>query len=113
MGCVVSALREHAPQLGWLGVDEVFLKAGNILIGKLREAQRKLASASKALTPALLEQCSEKGKLYDLCRKLVRIGQLEFIDEPEQAAAFNYTLFRKELRDGSEVRVKTAKAISR
>jgi hypothetical protein len=113
MECIVSALREHSRQLGWLGVDEEFLNAGNALIGRLKEAQAKLASASKAMSPQLLEQCSEKGKLYDLCRKLVRIGQLEFMDEPEQAAAFNYTLLRKELRPGSEVRAKTTKAMTR
>ena len=110
--CVVAVLREHSPQLGWLGVDEDFINAGQVLIGKLREAQAKLDSACKAMSPALTEQSCEKGKLYDLTRKLVRIGQLEFLHEPEQAAAFNYTLLRKELRAGSEVRVKTAKAIA-
>jgi hypothetical protein len=109
----VAVLREHSPQLGWLGVDEDFINAGQVLIGKLREAQEKLDSACRAMSTTLTEQSCEKGKLYDLTRKLVRIGQLEFLHEPEQAAAFNYTLLRKELRAGSEVRVKTAKAIAR
>jgi hypothetical protein len=111
--CVVSVLREHAPQLGWLGVDEAFINAGDELIGKLMEARAKLDRACKALSPAFAEQCCQKGKLYDLCRKLVRIGQLEFHHEPEQAAAFNYSILRRELRAGSEVRAKTSKAVAR
>lgn len=113
MECVLAVLREQSSQLGWLGVDEAFLSAGEGLIGKLKEAQAKLGSACMALSPALAEQCCQKGKLYDLTRKLVRIGQLEFLHEPEQAAAFNYTLLRRELRVGSEVRAKTAKAAVR
>jgi len=113
MECVVAVLRQHSPQLSWLGVDEAFLNAGDALIRKLKDAQAKLDSACKALSPALADQCCEKGKLYDLCRKLVRIGQLEFLHEPEQAAAFSYTLLRKELRAGSEVRAKTVKAVAR
>jgi hypothetical protein len=113
MESVVAVLREHSPQLSWLGVDEDFINAGQALIGKLREAQAKLDSACKAMSPALAEQSCEKGRLYDLTRKLVRIGQLEFLHEPEQAAAFNYTLLRMELRPGSEVRLKTASAVVR
>jgi len=109
--CVVAVLREHSSQLNWLGVDEDFINAGQALIGRLTEAQAKLDSACRAMSPALAEQSCEKGKLYDLTRKLVRIGQLEFLHEPDQAAAFNYTLLRKELRAGSEVRAKTAKAV--
>jgi len=113
MECVVAVLREHSAQLSWLGADDAFLKAGEGLIGKLKEAQSKLDTACKALSPALAEQCCVKGKLYDLTRKLVRIGQLEYLHEPEQAAAFNYTLLRRELRAGSEVRAKTVKAVVR
>ena len=113
MECVVAVLREHSAQLSWLGADEAFVNAGGELIGKLKEAQAKQNAACNALSPALAQQCVEKGKLYDLTRKLVRIGQLEYLHEPEQAAAFNYTLLRKELRAGSEVRAKTVKAIVR
>jgi len=113
MECVVTVLGEHSTQLSWLGADEAFLKTGEGLIGKLKEAQSKLDTVCKALSPALAEQCCEKGKLYDLTRKLVRIGQLEYLHEPEQAAAFNYTLLRRELRAGSEVRAKTVKAVVR
>ncbi len=111
--CVVAVLREHAPQLCWLGVNEDFLQTGEVLIGKLKEAQGKVDAACKTLPPALAEQCCEMGKLYDLTRKLVRIGQLEFLHEPEQAAAFNYAVLRKELRAGSEVRAKIVKAVVR
>jgi hypothetical protein len=113
MECIVAVLREHSTQLSWLGADEAFVNAGGELIGKLKDAQAKQEAASKALSPALAEQCVEKGKLYDLTRKLVRIGQLEYLHEPEQAAAFNYTLLRKELRAGSEVRAKAVKAVVR
>jgi len=110
---VVPVLWEHAPQLAWLGADAAFIHAGEGLIGRLKEAQAKLDAARKALSPALADLCCEKGKLYDLCRKLVRIGQLEYLHEPEQASAFNYTLLRKELRRGSEVRAKTTRTIDR
>jgi hypothetical protein len=113
MEYVVGALREHSPQLAWLGVDEDFINAGEMLIGALKEAQEELHSACTGLSPALAEQCCEKGKLYDLCRKLVRIGKLEFIQEPEQAAAFNYAQLRRDLRPASEIRGKTAKAVGR
>ncbi len=109
----MAVLREHAPQLCWLGVNEDFLQTGEVLIGKLKEAQGKVDAACKTLPPALAEQCCEMGKLYDLTRKLVRIGQLEFLHEPEQAAAFNYAVLRKELRAGSEVRAKIVKAVVR
>jgi hypothetical protein len=38
---------------------------------------------------------------------------VEFLHEPEQAAAFNYTLLRRELRPGSEIRAKMSKAVVR
>ncbi len=111
--CVVAVLRQHSAQLNWLGVDAAFLSAGEGLIGKLKDAQAKLETACKTVSPALADLCCEKGKLYDLSRKLVRIGQLEYLHEPEQAAAFNYTLLRRELRAGSEVRAKTVKSVVR
>jgi hypothetical protein len=113
LDCIVSLMGAHSAQLGWLGVTETFRKVGEALIGKLKAAQSKLDSVCKALPPALAEHCLRKGRLYDLTRKLVRIGQLEFLREPEQAAAFNYFVLRRELRAGSEVRVKSAKAAVR
>jgi len=86
---------------------------GEVLIGNLKVAQSRLDSVCKALPPALAEHCFRKGRLYDLTRKLVRIGQLEFLREPEQAAAFNYSVLRRELRAGSEVRVKSVKTAVR
>jgi hypothetical protein len=113
MECAVGMLRECAPHLAWLGMDENFLTTGENLIRKLKETQGKLFATCQVLSPALAEQCCEKGKLYDLTRKLVRIGQLEYRNEPEQAAAFNYALLRRELRVGSEVRAKTVKVAAR
>jgi len=111
--CVVAVLREFSPHLRWLGADESFINDGDVLIGKLKEAQAKLFLASQTVSATFADLCCEKGKLYDLTRKLVRIGHLEYLHEPEQAAAFNYTLLRKELRAGSEVRAKTVKAVVR
>jgi hypothetical protein len=109
LDCIVSLLGEHSAQLGWLGVTETFQRVGEALIGNLRAAQAKLESACKALPAILSEHCFQKGRLYDLTRKLVRIGRLEFLHEPEQASAFNYAVLRWELRVGSEVRMKPAK----
>jgi len=111
LDCIVSLLGVHSAQLGWLGVTETFQRLGEVLIGKLKVAQAKLDAVCRALTLPVAEQCHRKGRLYDLTRKLVRIGQLEFIHEPEQAAAFNYSVLRRELRAGSEVRVKPAKSV--
>jgi len=111
--CVVSALRELSPHLSWLGADEPFIHAGEELIGKVKEAQATLHLTAQAMSPAFADLCFEKGKLYDLTRKLVRIGRLEYLHEPEQAAAFNYSVLRRELRAGSEVRAKTVKTVVR
>jgi hypothetical protein len=113
LDCIVSLLGEHSAQLGWLGVTETFQRVGEVLIGKLREAQAKLDAVCRALPPLLAEQCFRKGRLYDLTRKLVRIGQLEFLHEPEQAAAFNYSVLRRELLAGSEVRSRKVKSAVR
>jgi hypothetical protein len=107
--CIVSLLGEHSAQLGWLGVTETFQRVGVALIANRRTAQAKLESACKGLPAVHAEYCLRKGRLYDLTRKLVRIGRLEFMHEPEQASAFNYAVLRWELRAGSEVRMKSAK----
>jgi hypothetical protein len=113
LDCIVSLLGTHSAQLGWLGVTETFQRVGEVLIGRLKGAQVKLDAVCKALPLPLAEHCFQKGRLYDLTRKLVRIGRLEFLREPEQAAAFNYSVLRRELRSGSEVRVKLARTAAR
>lgn len=105
----LALLRAHSAELSWLGVNEAFLKSGEVLIGKLHEAQTTLEAGCRGLPALLMELSFEKGKLYDLTRKLVRIGRLEFLQEPEQSAVFNYELLRKELRAGSQMRIKMAK----
>ena len=109
LDCIVSLLGAHSARLGWLGVTRTFQRVGEVLIARLKEAQAKLDSVCGALPPHLAEHCYLKGRLYDLTRKLVRIGQLEFLHEPEEAAAFNYSVLRRELRAGSEVRLKPVK----
>jgi len=103
----MTLLRAHKSELAWLGVDETFLRKGDVLVGKLKEAKGAMETTCKGLPAQVADQSAKKGQLYDLTRKLVRCGQLEFIQEPEQATAFNYGVLRKELRAGSEVRVKS------
>lgn len=109
LDCIVSLLGRHSDLLGWLGVTETFQRVGEVLIGKLGEAQAKLDSACRALSPAFAEQCCRKGRLCDMTRTLVRIGQWEFFQEPEQAAAFSDFVPRA----GSEVRVRSLSAAVR
>lgn len=92
----VTHLREHSTQLGWLGVTEAFLRRGELLVRKLWEVQADLQETINTMTPLAAEWCHQKGRLYDLTRKLVRIGRLEFLHEPEQATAFNYDLVRQD-----------------
>jgi len=113
LDCIVSLLGVHSAQLGWLGVTQTFQRVGEVLIARLKEAQAKLDSICRALPPHLAEHCYLKGRLYDLTRKLVRIGQLEFLHEPEQTAAFNYSVLRRELRTGSELRIRPVKTAVR
>jgi hypothetical protein len=109
LDCIVSLLGKHSAQLGWLGVTETFQRVGEAMISNLRGAQAKLDSACKGLSAVLSEHCFRKGHLYDLTQKLVRIGRLEFLHEPEQASAFNYEVLRWKLRAGSELRMNPAK----
>ena len=104
LDCIVSLMGEHSARSGWLSVTRTFQRVGEVLIGKLKEAQAKLDSVCKALPPGLAEQCCRKGRLYDLTRKLVRMGQLEYLHEPEQAAAFNDSVLQREPGAGPELR---------
>lgn len=109
LDCIVSLLGVHSAPLGWRGVTETFQRVGEVLIRKLQDAQGRLDRVCKALPPVLAEQCRRKGRLYDLTRTLVRIGQLEFLHEPEQAETFNYSVLRRELYAGATGRSKTAR----
>lgn len=89
LDCVVSLLGGPSDQVGKAGMRRTLRRLGGVLIGKLKEAQVKLDAVCGALPPVLAEQCCQKGRLYELTRKLVRIGQLEFLHEPEQSAVFS------------------------
>lgn len=91
LGSMVALLREHSSQLAGLGATEAFIGRGARLIGKLKEAKAGLDAACRALPAPAAQRHHDKGLLYDLARRLVRIGRLEFILEPEQAAAFSFT----------------------
>lgn len=105
---LLPLLREHRTQLAWLGVTEGFVKKGDALLGQLREADAAQESLRKALSPKTAELNEQKGRLYELSRKLVRIGRLEFRREPQQAAQFNYEILRRQLTGARAAR--TARA---
>lgn len=93
---IVALLREHSKELAALGANEAFIERGSLLIGRLKEVKVALDSACRELTPPAAQQGHDKGLLYDLTRRLVRVGRLEFILDPDQAAGFNFTGVRRE-----------------
>ena len=97
---VVDLLREHAPKLP--GVD-AFLARGTLLVGNLKEAKAGLDRACRSLPTSQARQCHDKGLLYDLTRKLVRLGRQEFAPDPVHAAEFNFTGVKPRLGDGGRV----------
>jgi hypothetical protein len=88
---MVGLLREHSSRLAGIGGTEAFIARGVSLIERLKEAKVGLDAACRAFPPAAAQQSHDKGLLYDLTRKLVRVGRLEFRLDREQAAAFNFT----------------------
>ena len=92
----VALLREHLPQFAALGAGEAFITRGEHLVTRLKEAKASLDAACKGLPPTVAQQCHDKGLLYDLTRRLVRVGRLEFTLEPRQAADFNFRLVRRD-----------------
>jgi hypothetical protein len=91
---IVGLFREHSTQLAPLGGTEAFIERGTLLIARLKEVKAGLDAACRALPPTAAQQGHDKGLLYDLTRKLVRTARLEFLPDPEQAAAFNFTGLR-------------------
>jgi len=106
----LGLLREHASPLAALGVGEAFVTRGELLLARLRQAKLRLEAASRELSPASAQQCHDKGLLFDLTRRLVRIGRLEFKLEPEHAADFNFKLLRRDRRISSRPRQKKTRA---
>ena len=61
--------------------------------------RRTGAAAQTAATggaAAQSQQYHDQGLLYDLIRKLVRVGRLEYILDPEQAAGFSFGAMRRD-----------------
>jgi hypothetical protein len=110
---MVSRLREHASQLSALGGTETFAARGDLLIGRLKEVKATLDAACRALPAPAAQQCHDKGLLYDLTRKLVRVGRLEFILDPEQSTAFNFTGVRRDRGVSTRPRLKKEKVRDR
>ena len=89
-------MREHAAQFAALGAGEPFITRGEFLIARLKQAKTKLDAACGNLAAPAIQQCHDKGVLYDVVRTLVRIGRLEFALEPSLAADFNFNLVRRD-----------------
>ncbi len=92
---LVPVLRATLAQLGWLGLNEEFVKRGEALADKLEASNTIQEVTRKGLPPKTAELYLNRGRLYDLTRKLVRIGRLEFRKEPEMAKLFNYEIVRR------------------
>lgn len=87
----VALLREHSTRLAGLGGTEAFIGRGDLLVRKLKQAKENLDATRRALPATAAQRCCDKGVLYDLTRKLVRTGRLEFMGDPKQAAAFSFS----------------------
>ncbi len=92
---LVPVLRDYAAQLAWLGLNAAFLERGTMLADAIEAANTEQEATVKALPPKTAELYLAKGQLYDLTRKLVRLGRLEFRKEPELARQFTYEIVRR------------------
>jgi hypothetical protein len=92
---LLPLIREFIRNLSWLGCAELFLSTGETLAKTLRELDAKQETARNALPPETAEFYHKKGQLYDLARKLVGIGRLEFADEPDRAGKYGFDQMRK------------------
>jgi hypothetical protein len=88
---LVVLLREYHADLKVLGVTEGFITRGEVLAARLREVKGELDDACRTLPPTAAQQCRDKGMLYDLTRRLVRIGRLEFQPESDSSSPFTFT----------------------
>jgi hypothetical protein len=109
----VPLLREHSAQLAPLGANAAFLERGELLITRLKEVKQQLDAACRALPSPVDQHCHDKGLLYDLTRKLVRVGRLEFMLDPGQASHFNFTGVRQERGVSTLPRLKKTSASGR
>jgi hypothetical protein len=109
---MVVLLKEHAMTFAALGAGDGFIARGEQLIPRLRQAKAQLDATCKEFPPTVAQQCHDKGLLYDLTRRLVRVGRLEFTLEPDQAAAFNFKQVRRERGVSMTPKLKKAKTAS-
>ena len=110
---ILAPLREHAAQLAALGGTDAFIARGELLVGRLKEVKTSMDTACRALPPPAVQQCYDKGLLYDQIRKLVRVARLEFILDPEQASQFNFTGIRRNRGVSTRPELKKAKVAGR
>jgi len=109
----VGLLREHSASFTPLGADASFITRGELLVTRLKQAKAQLDETCRHLPPTVAQQAHDKGLLYDLTRKLVRVGRLEFTGEPDQVSAFNFSLVRRERGVSSAPRLSKAKSDKR
>lgn len=91
---LLPLLEAHRAQLRWLGATDEFIAEGRELLGMLRSAYERTLAERATDHSGRNRLNILKAKLYLLVKKLVRIGRLEFRNEPETAEQFNYDLLR-------------------
>ena len=106
----VALLKEHLPSFSTLGAGEAFVARGEHLVARLKEAKSHLDRACRDLPPTVAQHCHDKGLLYDLTRRLVRVGRLEFTLEPRQAKEFNFRLVRRDRGTSTRPQLRKPKA---
>jgi hypothetical protein len=109
----VALLREHSAQLSGLGGNDTFIARGEALVARLKEVKGGLDAACGSLPAPAAQQCHDKGLLYHLTRKLVRVGRLEFAHDPDQASEFNFTGVRRDPGVSTRPQMKKAKTSGR
>lgn len=91
---MLDAFKRYSENFEWLGGKD-FVNRGNELLAKLKDADTEQESTIKQLPKETAELYFNKGELYQLGRKIVRLGRLVFINEPRKASPYNYEILRR------------------
>jgi hypothetical protein len=90
----MEAFTWYSANLAWLGGKE-FIERGKQVLNRLKEADAQQETEIKALPKDIVELYFQRGELYDLGRKIVRLGRLAWLKEPEKAGAYSFELLRR------------------
>jgi hypothetical protein len=90
----VMSFDKYANAFKWLGGAEHVRKGRDILV-RLRQADAEQETGRKDLPRETEELCFQKGELYDLGRKIVRLAHLAWLGDPAKAAAYSYEILRR------------------